>query len=55
MDPLRFEFVLDSAAGGGIRIPFMDTVANDDQPRVLTLPDDLAVANDGAGVREWLS
>ena len=105
MDPLRFEVTLDSAAGGGIEIPydvralfgkarvpvvvtvrehtyrstvavyggeyfvplnkanaaaagiaagepFAVTVALDDQPRVVTMPAELAAAVDEAGVRE---
>ena len=108
MDPLRFDVTLDSAAGGGIKIPhdvralfgkarppvvvtvqagqehsyrstvavyggeyyvplnkanataaaiaagepFTVTVAVDDQPRVVTLPADLAAAIDEAGVRD---
>jgi Bacteriocin-protection, YdeI or OmpD-Associated/Domain of unknown function (DUF1905) len=108
VDPLRFDVTLDSAAGGGIRIPydvralfgkakppvvvtvhagqehsyrstvavyggeyyvplnkanataagiaagepFSVTVTPDDQPRVVTLPADLAAAIDDAGVRD---
>jgi mRNA-degrading endonuclease toxin of MazEF toxin-antitoxin module len=108
VDPLRFEVVLDSAAGGGVKIPydvralfgkarppvvvtvragnehsyrstvavyggeyyvplnkanataaaiaagapFEVTIAADDQPRVVVLPDDLAAAIDEAGLRE---
>lgn len=108
MEPLSFDFTLDSAAGGGIKIPydvralfgkakppvvvtvragrehsyrstvavyggeyylplnkanaaaaaitagepFSVTVTPDDQPRVVTLPADLAAAIDGAGVRD---
>jgi hypothetical protein len=62
MDPLCFEVTLDTAAGGGIkmpydiralfgkaRVPFAVTVALDDQPRVVTTPADLGAAIDDAG------
>jgi hypothetical protein len=108
MDPLRFDVTLDSAAGGGIKIPydiravfgkarvpvvitvtagkehtyrstvavyggeyfvplnkanataaaiaadepFTVTVTRDDQPRIVTVPGDLAAALDAGGARE---